>query len=411
MPEFFNVQPVESALATLFDHWTPQPQIETIPTQHALGHILAETITSPIALPEFRRSTVDGYAVRAVDTYGATQSLPAYLKCVGEIHMGQFASINIQQGETVVIHTGGMLPDTADAVVMVERTQQFSKDEIEILSPVAVGENVIQIGEDVGVGDAILEKGHPLRPQDIGGLLAVGVTEIPVIRPPKIGILSCGDELVTPDVTPQAGQIRDINAYTLATLIQQSGADPHIIGIARDTLDDYRTLAKQGFADVDMLILTAGSSVSTRDLTRDVIESLGTPGVLQHGLAVKPGKPTLLAVCDNKPVIGLPGNPVSALLVARQIIVPLIHHYMGLTPQPPFTQSATLTANIPSTTGRDDTIPVILHQDGDSLMATPVFGKSNLIFTLIHADGLIHIPLNSNGLKAGTKVDVVSFDR
>ncbi len=409
MPEFFNVQPIESALATLFDHWTPQPQSETISTQHALGRILAETITSPIALPEFRRSTVDGYAVRATDTYGATQSLPAYLKCVGEIHMGQPASIDTQQGETVSIHTGGMLPDTADAVVMVERTQQFSADEIEILAPVAVGENVIQIGEDVGIGDVILKKGQQLRPQDIGGLLAVGVTEIPVTLPPKVGILSSGDELVTPDEIPQAGQIRDINAYTLASLIQQAGAAPHIIGIARDTLEDYLTHARNGFAQVDMLVLTAGSSVSIRDLTRDVIDSLGTPGVLQHGLAVKPGKPTLLAVCDNKPVIGLPGNPVSALLVARQIIISLIHHHFGITSRSPFTQSATLTANIPSTTGRDDTIPVTLHQDGNSLMATPVFGKSNLIFNLIHADGLIHIPLNSNGLKVGTNVKVFSF--
>jgi molybdopterin molybdotransferase len=268
---------------------------------------------------------------------------------------------------------------------------------------------VIQVGEDVGQGDVILPAGHRLRPQDIGGLLAVGIVSIEVAARPRVGILSCGDEIILPEETPAPGQIRDINAHTLAALVEAAGGDAMVLGIARDTLADTLPLAQRGFAACDVLVITAGSSVSARDLTREVVNRLGSPGVLQHGLAVRPGKPTILAVCDNKPVIGLPGNPVSALLVARQIVIPIIQRLLGETPRPQATIQATLTANIPSTTGRDDSVPVrLIAQDG-AWLAEPVFGKSNLIYTLVNADGLVHVPLNSNGLKAGAVVEVIGF--
>jgi molybdopterin molybdotransferase len=409
-PEFFNVQPVQAALENLFAHWNPIPTFETLDPRNALDRVLAKPTYSPINLPTFTRSTMDGYALRAADTFGASQSLPVYLTCIGAIPMGVQSDIHIGQGETVEIHTGGMLPSGADAVVMIERTQIVSDNEIEVLAPVANGENVIQIGEDVAEGDLILPAGHRIRPPDIGGLLSVGITSVEVAIKPKFGILSCGDELVLPEGNPTSGQIRDINAHTLAALIQQSGGDPILLGIARDTFEDYQRLAHHGFADVDILVMTAGSSVSTRDYTRDVINSLGQPGVLQHGLAVKPGKPTILAVCDGKPVIGLPGNPVSALLIARQILVPIIKHRLGELPQYPHTIKAKLTSNIPSSTGRDDTIPIKLIERDGELFAEPIFGKSNLIFTLVNADGLLHIPLNSNGIKAGTLVEIVRFN-
>jgi len=261
----------------------------------------------------------------------------------------------------------------------------------------------------VGQGKAILPAGHRIRPQDIGGLLAVGILSIEVAVPPRVAILSSGDELVPPDQSPGPGQVRDINTYTLAALVQEAGAAVRVISFTRDTLDDLYSHARSGLDEADMLVMTAGSSVSTRDLTRDVISRLGKPGILQHGLAVKPGKPTILAVCDNKPVIGLPGNPVSALLVARQIVVPLIKRALGENPTYPATTKATLRANIASATGRDDTIPVRLMEDNGTLVADPVFGKSNLIYTLVDADGLVYVPLNSNGLKAGTLVDVYPF--
>lgn len=406
MPEFFNVQPVSEALERLFSHWTPSFRTQTHDPRQLVGRVLAKEIRSPLDLPTFPRSTVDGYAVRAADTFGASPALPAYLTCIGTIPMGAAAEISLNMGQAAEIHTGGMLPAGADAVVMIEKTQPIDEHDIEVFAPVAPGENVIQVGEDIAQDDLILPAGHLLRPQDIGGLLAVGILEAETMLPPRVGILSCGDELVAPEENPPLGQIRDINAYTLAALVEQAGGNPISLGIARDTLDNYLAYAQKGSQQVDMLVMTAGSSVSTRDLTRQVIEALGEPGVLQHGLAVKPGKPTLLAICQNKPVIGLPGNPVSALLVARQILIPLIHHALAKAAQPPVTIKAVLMSNIPSTTGREDTIPVKLMQKEGVWLAEPVFGKSNLIYTLVRADGLVSIPLNSSGLRAGTEVEV-----
>ncbi|MBI5927807.1 MAG: molybdopterin molybdotransferase MoeA [Chloroflexi bacterium] len=408
--EFFNVATVQAGLEKLFAHWSPSYQSVILDPRAALGRILAEPIYSPERLPYFARSTMDGYAVRAADTFGATQSLPAYLTCVGSIQMGQVAEISIKAGQCAEIFTGAMLPAHADAVVMMERTQKLSEAEIEILAPVAPGENVVQIGEDIETGATTLPAGHRLRPEDIGGLLAVGVLAIKVAVPPRVGILSGGDELVPPEVIPAPGQIRDINGPMLAALVQQTGGHPVLLGIAKDETADYHSRARAGFAEVDMLLMTAGSSVSSRDLTRDVIGGLGQPGILQHGLAVKPGKPTILAVCDGKPVIGLPGNPVSALLVARQIVVPLLRYGLGQKPIPPVCIHATLTHNIASVTGREDTIPVRLIERDGNWQAEPLFGKSNLIFTLVRADGVVHIPLNSNGFKAGTPVEVMVFN-
>ncbi len=407
--EFFNVQPVTSALDNLFQYWAPQPKTEKLDTRQAVGRVLAAAPLSPIDLPTFRRSTMDGYAVRAADTYGASQSLPAYLTCVGTVAMGAEATDDIQPGQAVLIHTGGMLPTSADAVVIIERTQAFAENEIEVLSPVAPGENVVQIGEDVTRGEVILPAGHRLRPQDIGGLLAVGILSVEVVKPPRVGILSSGDELIAPDEQPAPGQIRDINAYTLAGLVQEAGGEVLLLGIARDEIEHFQTLAQNGFQKCDLLVITAGSSVSTRDLTCEVITGLGKPGILQHGLAVKPGKPTIIAVCDNKPVIGLPGNPVSAFLVARQIVLPLIKRLLNETSRPPASLSAALVSNIPSIAGREDMIPVRITERNGSFIAEPVFGKSNLIYTLVKADGLVHIPLNQTGLKAGTVVEVTLF--
>jgi len=407
--EFFNVQPVTSALDILFQHWMPPLRTEKQDTRQAVGRVLAAAPLSPIDLPSFRRSTMDGYAVRAADTYGASQSLPAYLTCVGTVTMGAEATDDIQPGQAILIHTGGMLPTSADAVVMIERTQVFAENEIEVLSPAAPGENVVQIGEDVTLGEAILPAGHRLRPQDIGGLLAVGVLSVEVVKPPRVGILSSGDELIVPDEQPAPGQIRDINAYTLAGLVQEAGGEVILLGIARDEIEHFLMLAQAGFQNCDVLVITAGSSVSTRDLTCEVITSLGKPGILQHGLAVKPGKPTIMAVCDNKPVIGLPGNPVSAFLVARQIVLPLIKRLLNEAPHPAASLRATLVSNVPSIAGREDMIPVRITEQNGSYSAEPVFGKSNLIYTLVKADGLVHIPLNQTGLKAGTIVEVTLF--
>lgn len=407
--EFFHIDSVAGALEKVLAAWSPELRTEVMDTREALGRVLAAETRSRENLPAFTRSTMDGYAVRAADTFGASASLPAYLHVVGSVTMGAVSSMPVETGQAVEIYTGGMLPPGADAVVMRERTQLLGESEIEVLAPVAPGENLVQVGEDVTEGEIILSSGQRIRPQDIGGLLGVGIHSVTVIIPPRVGILSCGDELVEPERPVLPGQIRDINAYTLAALVREAGAEPVLLGIARDNLEDFQAKAQAGFAEVDMLLITAGSSVSVRDLTAEVINGLGTPGVLQHGLAVKPGKPTILAVCANKPVIGLPGNPVSALLVARQIVLPLIRRLLGeQITRLPFVP-AVLGSNIASTTGREDTIPVRLIEREGRLVAEPVFGKSNLIYTLVRADGLVLVPLNSGGIKAGETVDVMLF--
>lgn len=407
--EFFTLQPAQEALTQLFEYLSDSPATERIPTRQALGRVLASAPLSPMDLPSFNRSAMDGYAVKAADTHGASDALPAYLTLVGHVNMGEVPDVTLNDGETAVIHTGAMIPEGADAVVMIERTQKASDDEIEILAPVASGENIIKLGEDVRKDSETLPVGHTIRPQDIGGLLAVGITEVEVVKRPRIAIMSSGDELVDALEEPAIGQIRDINSDMLAALCTEAGADVVQLGIAGDTLEEMMDMARKGYADCDMLVLSAGSSVSVRDLTTQVISELGAPGVLQHGLAVKPGKPTILAVCDGVPVIGLPGNPVSAMLVARIVLLPIIKRLMGQTTLPTATITATLTQNIASTTGREDSVPIRLEKTEDGYTATPIWGKSNLIYTLLRADGLVQVPLNISGYTTDTQVEVALF--
>lgn len=245
--QFFTLQPVQEALDTLFVQIEPSQKIETIATIESVGRILATAPLSPIDLPAFDRSAMDGYALRASDTFGASDALPAYLTVIAQVHMGEVPEFSLTDGEVAVIHTGAMIPDGADAVVMIEQTQQSSDSEIEVLAPVAIGENIIKCGEDVRKNSATLSAGHVIRPQDIGGLLAVGITEIEVVKRPKIAILSGGDELIEAHQAPELGQIRDINSHIIAALCQQAGADVTILGIADDSFDSLFSMAKDGF--------------------------------------------------------------------------------------------------------------------------------------------------------------------
>lgn len=412
MPEFLHLLPPTEALARLISALGPPgPRAtEAIPTQTALGRVLASGLTAPHPLPAFARSAVDGYAVRAADTFGAGPSLPAYLTVAGEVRMGAAADVSVQEGQAALVYTGGMIPEGADAVVMVEDTQPSRPGEIEVVKPAGVGQNVLKMGEDVAAGEAIFSKGSRLRPQEIGGLLAFGITQVEVAIRPSVAILSTGDEVVPPEAVPQPGQVRDINSFTLAALIEQCGGRPLRSDIIPDQREALERAAQRAFASNDMLLVTAGSSVSTRDITAEVIGTLGSPGVLVHGVALKPGKPTILAVCDGKPVIGLPGNPVSALVVAGLFVAPVVRYLLGLPrDQIAPTVNARLAVNLPSEAGREDYQPVRLTREDDGWRAEPVFGKSNLIFTLIRADGLVRIPTTAVGLPAGTLVDVRLF--
>lgn len=408
--EFFQVRLPADALAEWLRATPPASLTETVPVLHAAGRVLAVDVTAHADVPAFARSLMDGYAVRAADTFGASATLPAFLTVVGEVPMGAPTALSLRPGEAALIHTGGMLPAHADAVVMVELTQTARDGEIEVLKAVAPGENVLQIGDDIRTGAVMVRRGHRLRPQDLGGLAALGHTQVSVVRFPRVAVLATGDEVVPPEVEPAPGQIRDVNTYAIAGLIHQHGGVAVPAGIAPDRYETLLNMAQTALAEADMLVLMAGSSVSVRDMTAQVVNALGAPGLLVHGVALKPGKPAMLGVCAGKPVVGLPGNPVSALVVAEVFVRPMLYHLQGATAPTRNRTAARLTRNIPSQAGRVDYVPVRLtHDDTGHWLAEPVFGKSNQIFTLVFADGLVQVPANATGLSAGTVVIVDSW--
>ena len=428
MPEFLTLLPPDAARDLLFSHLpTPKIDSESMDVTSSLGRVLAEDIVAPHPLPDFQRTTVDGYAVRARDTFGASDSLPTYLTLIGEVPMGDAPSFELSEGQCGLIHTGGMLPKGADAVVMLEYTQHIvgagssrpgddpvpTQTEIEIFRAVANGENIIRVGEDVAQEQMVQAKGSLIRPAEIGGLLALGITSVCVARKVQVGLISTGDEVIDPSRSPRPGQVRDINSYTLGALIEKSGGVAKRYGIFTDQFEALKDAAARALSECDVVIVTAGSSASTRDMTADVIRSLGAPGVLVHGINTRPGKPTILGVCNGKAMIGLPGNPVSALVNGYLFVVPLIENLLGALPKPKATVLAQLSVNLPSQAGREDWWPVklrkieIQNSKIEHYEAEPIFGKSNLIFTLASADGLLRIHPDATGLSAGEMVEVM----
>ena len=410
MTEFLNLIPPSYALEKLLSNLAIEIKSENTKTEHALGRITYLPVLAPHPLPEFRRSTVDGYAVRAGDTYGSSESLPTYLQLIGEVLMGRSTDLEIKSAECAIIHTGGMLPSGADAVVMVENTQKSRPSEVEILRAVAVGENLINIGEDVKQGDEVIPKGRRIRAAEIGGLMALGFTHVSVAKKPRVGILSSGDEVIPPEQKPSPGQVRDINTYTLAAVVEQVGGEAVHYGIIPDSHDTMFETASKAFSECDVVVITAGSSVSVRDLTATIINELGEPGVIVHGVNIRPGKPTILGICNGKPVIGLPGNPVSALVNVQMFVAPVVKTLLGeVQNQPQAAVLAKLTVNLASESGREEWVPVRLNLSRDGWLADPVFGKSNLIFTLIRADGLVRVDPDATGLSVDESVEVVLF--
>lgn len=411
MPEFLTLSSPQEALALWLSHLSIEVEAEEVATEHALGRVTRAAVYAPHPLPTFDRSAVDGYAVRAVDTFGVSDALPAYLALVGEVLMGEAPSFSLSPNQCAIVHTGGMLPQGADAVVMLEHTQVVRSGVIEVLRAVAVGENILKAGEEVNQGEEVIPAGKRLRPAEIGGLMALGLTRLKVAKRPLVGILSTGDEVIPPHMPLQPGKVRDVNTYTLSTLIEQSGGLPVSYGIIADQEDEMRRMANKALQECHMVIITAGSSASVRDLTAQVIQDMGRPGVLVHGLSIRPGKPTILAICNGKPVVGLPGNPMSALVIANLFVVPMVYALLGLNhetlPQPSVT--ARLTINVPSQAGREDWAPVRLIVTQNDTLAEPIYGKSNMIFALVAADGLVRIPADATGLNANELVEVRLF--
>lgn len=418
MNELFTVLPPSEAFAAIARACSRIERTEIIPLAAALGRVLADDVLAAETLPAFSRATMDGYAVRASDTRGASEQSPAYLRLVDDVPTGVVPRVAVGVREAVRIHTGAMMPPGADAVVMVEDTNlhpaaRGGTDEVEVNEAAAPGENVLAVGEDVRAGTVAVPAGRRLRAADLGGLAALGVTSLRVAARPRIAILSTGDEVVAPDATPAPAQVRDVNATTLAAMVERAGGAPVACGIAADDEADLQSAARAALDGADALVLSAGSSVSVRDLTARVVDGLGRPGVLVHGIAIKPGKPTVLAMCDGKPVIGLPGNPASALVVAWRVVRPLVRLLGGEAIAADGLgddreTTAILDVPVPSRPGREDYVPCTLaHDDDGTLHATPVFGASNLIFTLVRADALLAVPLDRSGLGAGERVRVI----
>jgi molybdopterin molybdotransferase len=408
--DFFRVQTLQQVKEMLKE--LPPLGKENIVLENSLRRILSEDIISPEDLPPFNRTTMDGYALRAKDTFGASEGSPALLEVQGEIKMGERPSFGIKRGGAVKISTGGMLPEKADAVVMIEHTQVIDETTIEVFRAVAPGENVIQRGEDLKQGEKILEEGHRLRAQDLGALAALGKAMVKVYRRPRVGIISSGNEVVPIDSVPQEGEIRDINRYTLWALSIEAGAEPFSLGVARDELEDLQQKLEEGLRKGDVVLISGGSSVGTRDLTIDAISSLPQAEILLHGVAVSPGKPTILAKVNEKTIWGLPGHPVSAMVIFMTLVTPSLWRMCGCTnwdTPHPWTLKAKVSRNIHSAQGREDYVRVKLSLEAGKLIATPVFGKSGSISTMVKGDGLLRIEMESEGIQEGEEVDVWPF--
>ena len=401
--EFFAVRTVSDALAGFRP--ARRTAAETVALADAHGRVPAEEVAAPAPLPGFARATVDGYAVRAADTYGASEGLPSYLEVRGAVRMGRAPEVSVDAGDAVEIPTGGALPLGADAVVMVEHTNEAMAGTVEVVRPVAPGEGVVGAEEDVVAGAPLVRPGRPLRAADLGLLAAAGITELRCFARPRVAILSTGDEVVDPaTATVQPGQVRDAIAVALAALVREAGGEPDLRGIVPDDRDALTQALEAALAAADAVVVSAGSSVGMRDETAAVVAGLGE--IFCHGLAIRPGKPTLLADCDGAPLIGLPGNPRSALVVFRLVGIPVVRLIGGCGEPPPEpVVAARLTRDLPSAAGRLDVVQVTLSEGA----ATPLRGPSALLSLLNAADGYVVVPEEATGLDAGTTVDVTLY--
>lgn len=393
--------------------FAPRTKTETIPVVDACGRVLAKALTAPVDLPHFHRTNMDGYAVRAADTFGASASLPMYLKLVGAIDMGKEVKRALKKGETMRIATGGMLPPGADAMVMVEYTEEMGDGTVEIQRSVSPWENILRIGEDIRKGAPIFPAGRRLRAQDLGALTGVGVTKVPVYSRPVVALISTGDEIVTPEQTPKPGQVRNVNQYSLRAMIAEAGGTTLDLGVVKDDRLAFAQAMASALKKADVVMVSGGSSVGTKDMAVDVICAFPRSELFFHGISIAPGKPTIFAKAAGKPVMGLPGHPVSALVVFALFGAPLMRMMGGETAETAFaplrTTRARLAQNVASAPGREDYVRVTLERRDGVQVAVPLPGKSGAIFSLVQADGMVCIPHNEEGKEAGEEVEVILF--
>ncbi|HWR43848.1 gephyrin-like molybdotransferase Glp [Sporomusa sp.] len=380
--------------------------VEEVELTQALGRIAADDIAAGGDLPPFSRSTVDGYAVLSRDTFGAGEGVPVMLDIIGEVFMGQTAEQGIVSGQAVIIPTGGMLPAGADAVVMLEHTECSDSETLLVLKPVAPGENIVTKGEDIKTGAVFITAGTKLTPAEIGALAACGVAKVKVRQRLKVGIISTGDEVVDVTAVPVGGQVRDVNSYTLAAMLTEAGCQVTCYGIIKDNYNELLEAIGKAVDKNQLILASGGSSVGARDHTVRVIEELGRQKVVFHGLAVRPGKPTIFGMVGTVPVFGLPGHPVAAMTICQTMVLPVVKKLQGVARRRAGynTVPARLTRNCASAPGRDDFLRVKLIWREGEYQAEPVLGKSGLITVMTQADGVVRVPEGSSGLYAGDVV-------
>lgn len=408
-----RLTPVASARALLLSQISDRlPQSETLPLADCLDRICASQVLAPEDLPPTERSTMDGFAVVAADTFGASQSMPGYLEIKGEIVMGESPQGTITRGTCFKIPTGGILPQGADAVVMHEHTVPVDDKVIEIVKPVGSGGNLIRKGDDIGKGGVALERGRVLRPQELGLLAGLGITEVEVFKPLTVAIISTGDEIIDYRDPLQPGKIRNINSIVLGSHVLRCGAQVRDYGIVSDDESSFFATVEKAVAHTDLVLFSGGSSVGMRDLGGQAIERIGNPGILVHGVSLKPGKPVIIGLCNNTPVFGLPGHPVSAMVCFDFFVKPAIDILSGKSPAEPDIQAsvkARLKRNINSAAGRLDVIRVELKYESDGLQAIPILGKSGAISTLSKAHGYFLIAEDCQGVNIDDPVEVYLY--
>jgi molybdopterin molybdotransferase len=408
---FFKVVTPAEAGRTLLQ--VPPVGTEQVSTTRARGRVLAEDLYSKVNLPHFHRAAMDGYAVLARDTFGASASLPAYLKLVGTVEMGKEVTRSLGKGEAMRISTGGMLPPGSDGVVMVEYADEVGDDMVEVHRGVSPWQNVIQIGDDIKQGNLVFSRGRRLRAHDLGALTGIGISSLSVYKRPRVVLISTGDEIVEPEVEPLPGQVRNINQHSLAGLIEECGAELNDFGVIRDDRTALIQALQRALQAADLIMLSGGSSVGARDIALDAILALPDSTIVFHGISVSPGKPTIFAKAGSKPLLGLPGYPVSALVIFDLFAAPLIRALggedAGSACRPHKTARAVLRTNVASQTGREDYVRVSLEHVDGKLYAVPLPNKSGAIFTLVKADGMIRIDLNQEGIEQGEEVEVILF--
>ena len=402
--EFFNVVSLSRARELLAGLWPSRKGTVKVGLLESCGCLLAQDVAAPEDLPPFARATVDGYAVRAADTFGASEGLPAILRVAGEVVIVSAPKGSVAPGTAWKIPTGGMVPPGADAVVMVEHTEEIDGELLGVTRPVAPGENVMARGEDVPAGSPVLPAGRRLRPEDAGVLAALGITEVEVARRLRVAVVSTGDEIVGPGERPGPGRVRDVNSYTLYGLVAATGAVPRLYGIVRDDRASLQAVLAKACEASDMVLVSGGSSVGTRDLVLAVAAEMGR--LLFHGLAVRPGKPTAGVAVERCPVLVLPGHPVSALVVYLLLVEPLLLYggYPWTERVAEFPVRATITRSTRSAPGREDFVRVRVYATGGRLLADPVLGKSGAIGTMARSNGLVWIPPEKEGVEVGEEV-------